>query len=358
MHRNLNLQAAGESDSGINIVAPNIKATEQALGAYITFIQCGANQVFVGLGNASLYLHKHSEVARSDKARRMATDGLPLCAGVCPISNNLLLGTDTGAVIEVTSFAAESLLRSRAQLAKGWVEHLAISPQGLVAFSNHSHCYLLSGTSEAPLPYQIPLPHTSINALQFNRTGQTLALAHTGGVSFWCTRKAKLLNTLKHNAAHLNLSWSPDARYLVTATPEKAIHGWDMCQQQSFCMQGYAEKIRSMCWSADGKHLAIAGADSTTVWPFIDGPPNGQAPYEFGFAVDSVVTQVAAHPTQPLIAAGYSNGAVLLGSYLQGEALIARVASHDAISALCWSQNGMFLYAGTESGQFCQLQYC
>lgn len=76
----------------------------------------------------------------------------------------------------------------------------------------------------------------------------------------------------------------------------------------------------------------------------------GSAPSEFGYVFSSTVSQVAAHPHDQIVTAGYANGTVLVGSIATGDALIARPAGGGCVTALAWAPTGKSLLAATESG--------
>ena len=77
-------------------------------------------------------------------------------------------------------------------------------------------------------------------------------------------------------------------------------------------MTGYPGRVRSMSWSAGGKGLATSGADTVIVWPFAskDGPM-GKEPAMLA-PLQARVTVVACHPKQDILAAGYSDGTILM----------------------------------------------
>ncbi len=91
-------------------------------------------------------------------------------------------------------------------------------------------------------------------------------------------------------------------------------------------MSGYPSRVRSMSWSTGGKGLATSGADCVIVWPFVakDGPmgkePGMLAPMK------GKVTAVACHPKSDNLAAGYSDGTVLLVRLTDGAEILARGA--------------------------------
>jgi len=59
---------------------------------------------------------------------------------------------------------------------------------------------------------------------------------------------------------------------------------------------------------------------------------------------------VAPHPAAGIVAAGYNNGTVLVGSIEHGNAWIARPPGGGAVTALCWTGDGEGVVAGTEGG--------
>ena len=330
-------------DHGANTLSPKIDAAEISLNAYVTFIRCTQSKVFVGLGNGSIQSYAPDQKLSFEVNNVFDTSGLPICVAV-DSSDSIFVGTDASSLLKVNETLSHIALHD-----KGWIEQLAVSATGLIAYSSDKSCYVIK---ESEPVYTFPRSEGSIMGLQFNSTGSKLALAHYGGVTIWDMDDGRVCEELEWQGAHLNMCWSPDDQYLVTATPDKEIHCWDLSSNSNFRMRGYPAKIRSLCWTADGKHLAVAGADSVTVWPFVNGNPSGKPPYEFGYSFQGIVTVVAAHPSEPIIAAGYNNGNVLIGRYLTGEAIIARAPLGIAISAMDWSTDGQYLFAGTEEGQF------
>jgi len=92
---------------------------------------------------------------------------------------------------------------------------------------------------------------SSISGLAFNPKGKRLAVSHYDGVTLWWT--ASIGGTpmrLKWRGSHIGISWSPDGKYLMTATQERELHGWRLANGSDLRMSGYAAKIRSFDWVA------------------------------------------------------------------------------------------------------------
>jgi hypothetical protein len=62
------------------------------------------------------------------------------------------------------------------------------------------------------------------------------------------------------------------------------------------------------------------------------------------------VSVVACHPHQPVVAAGYSDGTVLLVRLEDGALIQARETDQQPVAALGWNTKGSMLAFGTEAG--------
>jgi len=62
------------------------------------------------------------------------------------------------------------------------------------------------------------------------------------------------------------------------------------------------------------------------------------------------VSAVACHPKQDIMAAGYSDGTVLMIRLEDGAEILVRRRGNAAVSALAWSAKGSLLAFATEEG--------
>ena len=105
-----------------------------------------------------------------------------------------------------------------------------------------------------------------------------------------------------------------------------------------------------MSWSAKGRWLASSGASAAILWPFLtkEGPVE-KRPLELG-ARDSLVTRVACHPRDDVIAIGYRDGMILLARFADRQEARIRQGGDGPISALTFDQTTNRLAFGTEDG--------
>src|SRR5438094_744687 len=112
--------------------------------------------------------------------------------------------------------------------------------------------------------------------------------------------------------------------------------------------QNGAGSITSRC--TGGKGLATSGADTVIIWPFAskDGPM-GKEPAMLA-PLQARVSMVACHPKQDIMAAGYSDGTVLIVRLEDGAEILVRRNGSEPVSALAWNAKGTLLAFGTEDG--------
>ncbi len=191
---------------------------------------------------------------------------------------------------------------------------------------------------------------STVRGLAFQPKGYRLAATHYNGATLWFPKVEGPPQTLEWKGAHLDATFSPDGRFLVTSMQENVLHGWRLQDSRHMRMTGYPAKTRSLSWSHDGAWLATSGADAAVVWPFKDKDgPMGKAPRECGVR-EARATSVAFHPKALVVAIGYADGAVLLCRLADAAEIPVRLPGDGPISAIAWDATGARLLYGLESG--------
>jgi len=227
---------------------------------------------------------------------------------------------------------------------KRWIDQVALGPDRAVAWSAGKVAQVITGKGEKR-SFEAP---STVAGLAFAPKGFRLAVAHYNGVSFWFPNAAAKPEFFEWKGSHLGVSLSRDGRFMVTMMQEPTLHGWRIADQKHMRMSGYSARVRSLSWTADGAFLATSGSEQLILWPFDgkDGPmgrqPRVLAPSE------ARVTVVAAHPKQPVVAAGYGDGTVWLVRIDDGALIAARQADGTPVTAIGWEPSGQVLAFGTE----------
>jgi WD40 repeat protein len=258
----------------------------------------------------------------------------------------LLTGGDDGRVVLTDARGGTTVLADE----KGkWVDAVALRADGASAWSVGKAVHARSAKGET----RSVLAGSTARGLAFAPKGYRLAFSHYNGASLWFPNTAEAPETLSWKGSHLDVTWSPDARFLITTMQENAMHGWRLADAGHMRMSGYPGKVRSFSWSRDGNWLATSGAEACVVWPF-EGKtgPMGKQPRECGVR-PAKVTQVAFHPKAMVIALGYEDGFVLLCRFSDNSELPVRNEDKEggAVSALAWDGKGERLLFGTREGR-------
>lgn len=276
-------------------------------------------------------------------------DGL-LAATLSQDKKKLLTSGEDGRVCSLTKFGESAEL---AAIGSKWISALASGPQDAVGFATGRKAYirLKDGTLREFDEER------SVEGIAFAPKGMRVAFARYNGVSVnWVNRQTQATN-LHWDGAHLDVIYSPDGRFLVTTMQENALHGWKLDgkstdQDRHMKMTGYPTKVKSHSWSAKGKWLATSGSQAAIVWPFSskDGPM-GKAPLQLGTRGDTMVSCVACHPTEDVVAVGYADGMVLACRFEDNKEAVLRRGGASAISSMGWQSDGRLLAFGSEKGE-------
>jgi WD40 repeat protein len=256
----------------------------------------------------------------------------------------IVMGGDDGKVVSLDKKGEVTLLATDAK--RRWIDNVALHPDGAVAWSVGKIAYVRGGKGEDKF-FEVP---STVGGLAFAPKGLRLAIAHYNGVTLWFPNMAANAEVLEWAGSHLGVVFSPDNKFLVTTMHEPALHGWRLADTRHMRMTGYPGRVRSLSWSAGGKGLATSGADTVIVWPFgsKDGPM-GKEPAMLA-PLQARVSAVACHPKQDILAAGYSDGTVLMVRLTDGAEILVRKNGGAQVSALAWNAKGTQLAFAAEDG--------
>jgi WD40 repeat protein len=327
------------SDNSASIVSVTDKVRPLAIGAPVIAVHF--------LGPTAAFVCAEENIALVDgsgESLRVAMhSGGILC--VASDGNRIVTGGDDGKVVALDAEGAVATLATDAK--RRWIDNIALHPDGALAWSAGKTAFVRDRKAEEK-SFDVP---STVGGLAFAPKGMRLAIAHYNGVTLWFPNMAGSAQFLEWAGSHLAVQFSPDNKFLVTAMHEPAMHGWRLADNRHMRMSGYPGRVRAMSWSAGGKALATSGADSVIVWPFAgkDGPM-GKAPAMLA-PLQARVTIVACHPRDDILAAGYSDGAVLMVRMHDGAEVLVRRNGGAPVAALAWNAAGTLLAFAAEDGE-------
>jgi WD40 repeat protein len=325
----------GESAS---IVSVTDKVRPVAIGMPVTAVHfLGDRVAFVGAEENVALVSEQGEISHAP-----VHSGGILCAA--SDGARIVMGGDDGKLVALDANGEVALLATDAK--RRWIDNVALHPDGAVAWSAGKTAFVRSGRGEEKSLDVV----STVGGLGFAPKGLRLAVAHYNGVSLWFPNMAAKPEVLEWAGSHLGVVFSPDNKFLVTTMHEPALHGWRLADARHMRMTGYPGRVRAMSWSAGGKALATSGADAVIMWPFAskDGPmgkePAMLAPLQARVAV------VACHPKQDVLAAGYSDGTILMVRLQDGAEILVRLNGPAPVAALAWNAKGTLLAFAAEDG--------
>ncbi len=340
---------AASFDVGAQATSPLVQRTEVRLGANVTAAITLDGRAAFALGDGTVRLR---DIVRDDgKVAFGDNEIVAAChsgaaTALAPFRDGFVSAGQDGRVTRYTG--TESGVVPVIDFDGRWVDALAVHERtGCIAAAAGRQVVVAAegGGRVASDAFA-----STIAGLAFAPEGRRVAAAHCDGVSVLSAETGAREHLLGWKGSHIGVSWSPDGRFVVSATQERELHVWDLVTLQDLRLGGYPHKIHGLNWLCDGSFLVCTGADVITAWSFAEAGPGGKPPIEIGYAYNGLVTAVAAHPSAPLAAGAYSTGSILIGELTKGEALVARGNEGDAVTSLAWTRDGRGLIAGTASG--------
>jgi WD40 repeat protein len=257
----------------------------------------------------------------------------------------VVTGGDDGKVVATDAKGNSDTVATDAK--RRWIDHVSVGPANAIAWSAGKQAFARTDKS---VEKSIDVLST-VGGLAFAPKGFRLAIAHYNGATLWFPNAKAEPDTLEWKGSHLGAKFSPDGRFLVTTMQEPMLHGWRLDDRKDMRMSGYAARVRSLEWTADGKWLATSGSNQVVLWPFSgkDGPMGKQP--QLRAPADRQADVVACHPKQSVLAVGFADGIVLIVRTDDGAEILAKKPGGAPVTALAWSASGKLLAFGTESGE-------
>ena len=325
-------------DHSASIVSVTDRVKPVTVGAPVIAVHfIGERAAFVGAEENVILVTAGAETTS------VAVSGGGILCHACD-GDRIVMGGDDGKLVALNAKGEVATVATDAK--RRWIDNVALHPDGAVAWSAGKTAFVRGLKGDEKSHDVI----STVGGLAFAPKGLRLAIAHYNGVTLWFPNMAAKPETLEWAGSHLGVSFSPDNRFVVTAMHEPALHGWRLADARHMRMTGYPGRVRSMSWNAAGKSLATSGADTVIMWPFgsKDGPM-GKEPAMLA-PLQARVTMVACHPKQEILAAGYSDGTVLMVRLTDGAEILVRRNGPEPVAALGWNAKGTMLAFAAADG--------
>lgn len=321
---------------------PSFPQWDFDLDAPISIVAFGADAAILALGDGTI---RFLNAGESGPVSVAAHSGAILCGVLDRHASGIITGGDDGRLVHT---GADGRSERVASTGGRWIEHVAAHTGGALSWSHGRTVELAFAANDDRVAVDLP---SSCGGLAFEPNGERLAAAHYGGVTLSSLDDGCLKHErLAWKGSHIAVSWSPDARFLVTGMQEAALHVWRLSDKRDLHMSGYPAKPRGLSWFADRLQLATTGGPGALTWRFDgeEGPQGRNA--ELLAERDELATAAAWHPVSPVLAVGFRDGLVLLAEPGSARTPLLRAPDGDAVAGLAWKPDGRVLAWGTESG--------
>lgn len=138
-----------------------------------------------------------------------------------------------------------------------------VHKERLVSGSDDHTAMLFLTTSKDPIKvmvgHQQPISH-----VQFSPDGRyILSASFDKALKLWDGYTGEYLYSFKgHVAAVYQLAWSCDSRFLVSASRDSTMKVWDIKSRKLMHeLPGHADEVYTVDWSCNGEYVASGGKD-------------------------------------------------------------------------------------------------
>jgi len=192
-----------------------------------------------------------------------------------------------------------------------------------------------------------------VESLAWSPDGKWLATASDDGTTkIWDAETGKDLQTVMVTVSHsvqvMSVAWSPDGRRFATGSSDKMVKIWDRESGTNLLtLKGHRDVVDSVAWSPDGKRLATGSFDKTArIW---DAESGKELLTMKGFR--GSVNSIAWSPDGTRFATGIDNDLYpKIWDAETGKLLLVLKGQTWNVCGVAWSPDGRMLAAGSCAG--------
>ena len=236
---------------------------------------------------------------------------------------------------------------------------VAFSPDGRYLAATADSGRVTIWETDHPEPVRIlNLSSGGAGGAAFSPDGRVFAAGFFQTIQTWDTQTwRKSLNLSGHNNTIWRLVYSPDGRYLASASTDQTILLWDLTKIQKDhkpdrVLRSPTYWVRSAVFSPDGRSIAAGSGDGMIyVWEIASGERLFSLRNEQGFIWD-----VAYSAAGDLLASASDDGSIVLWDARSGE-ILHKWHCESAVHSLAFDAQGEVMIAGTADGKILAISY-
>lgn len=149
------------------------------------------------------------------------------------------------------------------------------------------------------------------------------------------------ISIMYHTDAVTSVAFSPDGKYVVSASNDNTVRIWEVSTGQEFSRMTFDDIINSVAFSPDAKYVVSGSYDNTTrVWEAMTGKEISRMTHD-----GSVIT-VAFSPDARSVVSGSADNTARVWDVATGNE-ISRMTHDGSVSAVAFSPNGKYVVSGS-----------
>lgn len=229
-----------------------------------------------------------------------------------------------------------------------WSEHLAFCDNGkLLAIASGRTLRVFDERGESRAEFR---DHPgSIAAIAWRPKSTEVAATGNGGARVHRIEPQPASRDFPWQGACLTANWNHDGRVLAAGMQDGSVHIWYVAAGNDSQMQGYGSKVLATEWSANGRYLATAAAETLVIWDFGGRGPEGSRPIHLR-AHSERISSLRFRPSGTYLVSAARDRRLLLWRVGAGDTPLDAHLLADECTLLRFSADGTRLAVGDARG--------
>ena len=186
--------------------------------------------------------------------------------------------------------------------------------------------------------------NNSVNNVIFSPDGKYIATAsHDNTSRLWDAATGKQIFVLKHDDWVNNVVFSPDGKYVATASDDKTARVWDAATGKQIFVLKHDGIVNNVVFSPDGKYVATASDDKTArVWDAATGKQI------FVLKHDGIVNNVVFSPDGKYVATASDDKTARVWDAATGKQIFDPLKHDDKVSNVVFSPDKKYVATASD----------